>query len=80
MSNRKGAVMWQILYGHNVMLNDVRQQLKLLHQKIDSIPHKEIICRNAFQSVARQVTLRKKQLEAVVTEDEGQVIEVQIEK
>jgi len=67
----------RILHAHNVMLNVVRQDLQKLHLKLDKLAHqhsKEVICVNAFQSVARQVTRRRRELEEDDIDFEAEVL------
>jgi len=64
----------RILHAHNVMLNVVRQDLQKLHLKLAHQHSKEVICVNAFQSVARQVTRRRRELEEDDIDFEAEVL------
>lgn len=63
------AKLGQIIRFHGYLLDQNRQQLEAISQKLDHISHRldrDIICVNAFQTVAREVTKRRQLLLSVM--------------
>jgi hypothetical protein len=74
------AKLGQIIRFHGYLLDQNRQQLEVISQKLDHISHRldrDIICVNAFQSVAREVTKRRQHLLASMEAQDDQEDEIE---